>query len=49
VLDFSHFSLLLPDVMTIADEVDLQLTQAMVGYGCRGDGSGSVDTATVAP
>jgi hypothetical protein len=29
VLDFS---LLLPDVMTIADEVDSQLTQAMEGY-----------------
>jgi DNA-binding response OmpR family regulator len=26
------FSLLLPDVMTIADEVDAQLTQAMSGY-----------------
>ena len=26
------FSLLLPDVMTIADEVDSQLTQAMDGY-----------------
>jgi DNA-binding response OmpR family regulator len=26
------FSLLLPDVMTIADEVDSQLTQAMTGY-----------------
>jgi DNA-binding response OmpR family regulator len=26
------FSLLLPDVMTIADEVDSQLTQSMVGY-----------------
>jgi DNA-binding response OmpR family regulator len=26
------FSLLLPDVMTIADEVDAQLTQAMAGY-----------------
>ena len=26
------FSLLLPDVMTIADEVDSQLTQAMEGY-----------------
>jgi hypothetical protein len=26
------FSLLLPDVMTIADEVDSQLTQAMNGY-----------------
>jgi DNA-binding response OmpR family regulator len=26
------FSLLLPDVMTIADEVDSQLTQAMAGY-----------------
>jgi DNA-binding response OmpR family regulator len=27
-----NFSLLLPDVMTIADEVDSQLTQAMEGY-----------------
>jgi hypothetical protein len=26
------FSLLLPDVMTIADEVDSQLTQAMEGF-----------------
>jgi hypothetical protein len=26
------FSLLLPDVMTIADEVDSQLTQAMAGF-----------------
>jgi hypothetical protein len=26
------FSLLLPDVMTIADEVDAQLTQAMGSY-----------------
>jgi hypothetical protein len=26
------FSLLLPDIMTIADEVDSQLTQAMEGY-----------------
>jgi hypothetical protein len=26
------FSLLLPDVMTIADEVDSQLTQAMDSY-----------------
>jgi hypothetical protein len=26
------FSLLLPDVMTIADEVDSQLTQAMESY-----------------
>jgi hypothetical protein len=26
------FSLVLPDVMTIADEVDSQLTQAMEGY-----------------
>ena len=26
------FSLLLPDVMTIADEVDSQLPQAMEGY-----------------
>jgi hypothetical protein len=26
------FSLLLPDVMTTADEVDSQLTQAMEGY-----------------
>jgi hypothetical protein len=26
------FSLLLPDVMSIADEVDAQLTQAMVSY-----------------
>jgi hypothetical protein len=26
------FSSLLPDVMTIADEVDSQLTQAMEGY-----------------
>jgi DNA-binding response OmpR family regulator len=31
------FSLLLPDVMTIADEVDSQLTQAMEGYaGAKG-------------
>jgi hypothetical protein len=26
------FSLLLPDVMMIADEVDSQLTQAMAGF-----------------
>jgi len=26
------FSLLLPDIMTIADEVDSQLTQAMDSY-----------------
>ena len=26
------FSVLLPDVMTIADEVDSQLTQAMEGF-----------------
>jgi len=31
-LDALDFSLLLPDVMTIADEVDSQLTQAMEGY-----------------
>jgi len=31
-LGFLDFSLLLPDVMTIADEVDAQLTQAMDGY-----------------
>ncbi len=30
------FSLLLPDVMTIADEVDSQLTQAMEGYNVAG-------------
>jgi hypothetical protein len=27
-----HFSLLLPDVMTIADEVDSQLTQTMDSF-----------------
>jgi DNA-binding response OmpR family regulator len=31
-LSFLDFSLLLPDVMTIADEVDAQLTQSMEGY-----------------
>ncbi len=31
-LGFLDFSLLLPDVMTIADEVDAQLTQSMDGY-----------------
>ena len=31
-LSFLDFSLLLPDVMTIADEVDAQLTQAMDSY-----------------
>jgi DNA-binding response OmpR family regulator len=31
-LNFLDFSLLLPDVMTIADEVDAQLTQSMDGY-----------------
>jgi hypothetical protein len=31
-LNALDFSLLLPDVMTIADEVDSQLTQAMEGY-----------------
>ena len=31
-LGASDFSLLLPDVMTIANEVDSQLTQAMEGY-----------------
>jgi DNA-binding response OmpR family regulator len=31
-LDFLDFSLLLPDVMTIADEVDAQLTQSMDSY-----------------
>lgn len=31
-LNFLDFSLLLPDVMTIADEVDAQLTQSMNGY-----------------
>jgi DNA-binding response OmpR family regulator len=36
------FSLLLPDVMTIADEVDSQLTQAMEGY------ANSVGTAAAA-
>jgi DNA-binding response OmpR family regulator len=30
--DFLDFSLLLPDVMTIADEVDAQLTQSMDSY-----------------
>ena len=30
--DFLDFSLLLPDVMTIADEVDSQLTQSMNGF-----------------
>lgn len=29
---FLDFSLLLPDVMTIADEVDAQLTQSMDSY-----------------
>ena len=37
------FSLLLPDVMTIADEVDSQLTQAMESYmGGVQEGSGSI-------
>ena len=31
-LDSLDFSLLLPDVMTIADEVDAQLTQSMESY-----------------
>jgi hypothetical protein len=31
-LTLLDFSLLLPDVMTIADEVDAQLTQSMEGY-----------------
>ncbi len=31
-LNALDFSLLLPDVMTIADEVDSQLTQAMDSY-----------------
>ena len=31
------FSLLLPDVMTIADEVDSQLTQAMESYMAVGE------------
>lgn len=31
-LDFLDFSLLLPDVMTVADEVDAQLTQTMDSY-----------------
>jgi DNA-binding response OmpR family regulator len=31
-LSFLDFSLVLPDVMTIADEVDAQLTQSMDGY-----------------
>jgi hypothetical protein len=33
------FSLLLPDVMTIADEVDSQLTQAMESYMTVGEKS----------
>jgi hypothetical protein len=31
-LDYLDFSLLLPDVMAIADEIDSQLTQSMDGY-----------------
>jgi hypothetical protein len=31
-LNYLDFSLLLPDVMTIADEVDAQLTQSMESY-----------------
>ena len=31
-LNYLDFSLLLPDVMTIADEVDSQLTQSMDSY-----------------
>jgi hypothetical protein len=31
-LNFLDFSLLLPDVMAIADEVDAQLTQMMDSY-----------------
>ena len=31
-LNHLDFSLLLPDVMTIADEVDAQLTQSMDSY-----------------
>jgi hypothetical protein len=31
-LNSSDFSVLLPDVMTIADEVDAQLTQSMESY-----------------
>jgi DNA-binding response OmpR family regulator len=41
-LSFLDFSLLLPDVMTIADEVDAQLTQSMDGY------MGAVRTPTAA-
>jgi hypothetical protein len=31
-LSFLDFSLLLPDVMTVADEVDAQLTQSRASY-----------------
>jgi hypothetical protein len=31
-LNYLDFSLLLPDVMTVADEVDAQLTQSMDSY-----------------
>jgi hypothetical protein len=31
-MGFLDFSLLLPDVMTIADEVDAQLTQSMESF-----------------
>jgi hypothetical protein len=31
-LDYLDFSLLLPEVMAIADEIDSQLTQSMDGY-----------------
>jgi len=41
-LNYLDFSLVLPDIMTIADEVDAQLTQSMDSYmelmkGCTND------------
>ena len=42
-LSFLDFSLLLPDVMTIADKVDAQLTQTMDSYNERyAEGRGSI-------
>ena len=46
-LSFLDFSLLLPDVMTIADEVDAQLTQSMDSYMSAEDVSGSIAVTTL--
>jgi len=42
------FSLLLPDVMTIADEVDAQLTQTMGSYMKLANSSKTLKVATSA-